>query len=79
MTRLRKAKLGVFRQHQNTRTISKSQKFKLSENVRPDMNYSKELQQKMKMLDKLMATSRNGNRLVMAIGRNLSQKGIIKI
>ena len=59
------------------------------------MTYSKELQQRMKMLDKLivkkhlnytvlvkyyfMAKSRNSNRFLMSIGRSLSQREIIKV
>ena len=80
MTRFRNVKLGVFRQHQKTKTtlkkknmrqnhfkkLSKFQKFQLNnftltwsnvrkmKSVRPDMTYSKELQQKMRMLDKLI-------------------------
>ena len=75
MTRFRNVKVGVFRQHESTKTILKNENMgqnrfkKLSKfrkfyfdlvkrgkmnRVRPDMTYSKELQQKMKMLDKLM-------------------------
>ena len=86
---------------------SKFQKFRLSNftftrsneakvnSVRPYITYSKELQQKMKMLDKLvlktfelnnlsvkycvMATSRNSNHFLMGVERSLSLKGIMKI
>ena len=80
MTRFRSVKLGVFRQYQNIRSISKKknmgqnrfkkllkfQKFQLGSftltwlnkgkmnSVRLGMTYSKELQQKMKMLDKFI-------------------------
>ena len=72
MTRFRNAKLGVFRQHQNTKTIlkkknmrqnrfkklSKFQKFYLGQTrekwIAYGLTYSKELQQKMKMSDKLI-------------------------
>ena len=63
--------------------------------VRPYMTYSKELQQKMKILDKVIfkniwikpilvkycatAVSRNNNRFLMGIKRSLSQKRIMKI
>ena len=58
------------------------------------MTYSKELQQKMKMLDKVifkklnctnlvkycvMAISSNSNRLLMGVGRSLSQKAVVKV
>ena len=86
--------------------LSKFQKFQLSNftltwsnerkmnSVRHDMTYSKELQQKLKMLDNLilkilnytisvkycvMAISRNSNRFLMGTVRSLSQKVIIKV
>ena len=83
--------------------LSKFQKFQLynftltwsnerkMNSVRFDMTYSKELQQKRKILTKLilkniwiiqycvMAISRNSNRFLIRTERSLSQKGIIKV
>ena len=63
--------------------------------ARLDLTYSKELQQKLKMLEKhilkkhlnytilvkycVMVISRNSNRFLTGIERNLSQKGIINV
>ena len=54
MTRFRNVQLGVFGQYQNTKTILKKKNVGQNRFKKwPDMTYSKEVQQKMKILDKL--------------------------
>ena len=54
MTRFRNVQLGAFRQYQNIKTILKKNNMGQNRSKKwPDMTYSKEVQQKMKILDKL--------------------------